>query len=147
MAGRVQGAGGGGVEMLPRNEEGREMHGSAEGWERPCRMGRWVRWQGSRLQRLEGGVALEGLGKRHAILGAELVELEAAQTAKEKVKRASAVSMHAVGPQGMGRWVRWQGSRLELREARAALEGLSERHATLGAEVVVFKAAQTAKPG
>ena len=67
--------------------------------------------------------------------------------AKEKVKRASAASVHAVGPQGMGRWVRWQGSRLELREARAALEGLSERHATLGAEVVVFKAAQTAKPG
>ena len=58
------------------------MHGSAEGWERPCRMGRWVRWQGSRPQLGEGGVALEGLGERHATLGAEVVNFEAAQTAK-----------------------------------------------------------------
>ena len=73
-------AGGAGVEMLPRNEEGREMHGNVEGWERPWRMGGWVRWQGSRLQLREGGVALED--ERHANLGAEVVAVEAAQTAK-----------------------------------------------------------------
>ena len=65
--------------------------------------------------------------------------------AKEKVKRASAASVHAVGPQGMGGWVRWQGSRPELREGGVALEGLGERHATLGAELVAVEPAQTAK--
>jgi hypothetical protein len=52
-----------------------------------------------------------------------------------------------VGPQGIGGWVRWQGSRLELHEGGVALEGLGERHASLGAEVVEVEAAQTAKPG
>jgi hypothetical protein len=47
----------------------------------------------------------------------------------------------------MGGWVRWQGSRLQLLEGGVALEGLGERHAILRAEVVVFKAAQMAKPG
>ena len=47
----------------------------------------------------------------------------------------------------MGRWVRWQGSGLELREGRVSLEGLGECHAILGAEVVAGEAAQTAKEG
>ena len=45
-------------------------------------MGGWVRWQGSRPERLEGGVALQGLGERHATLRAEVVAVEAAHTAK-----------------------------------------------------------------
>ena len=45
-------------------------------------MGGWVRSQGSRLEPLEGGVALERLGERHAALGAEVVAVEAAHTAK-----------------------------------------------------------------
>ena len=69
----------------------------------PQGMGGWVRWQGSRLQLREGGVALEGLGERHASLGAEVVDAEAAQTAKEKVKRASAASVHARGAARHGR--------------------------------------------
>ena len=44
----------------------------------------------------------------------------------------------------MGGWVRWQGSRLELLEGLVFLEALRERHATLGAEVVVVEAAHTA---
>ena len=67
--------------------------------------------------------------------------------AKEKVKRASAASVHAVGPQGMGRWVRWQGSRLQRLEGGVALEGLDERYATHGAEVIELEPAQTVKPG
>eukprot|EP00964_Phaeocystis_antarctica_P135067 scaffold99413_cov65-Phaeocystis_antarctica.AAC.3 len=47
----------------------------------------------------------------------------------------------------MGEWVRWQGSRLERRESRVALEGLGERHATRGAELVVAEAAHRAKEG
>ena len=43
----------------------------------------WVRWQGSRHKRLEGGISLQGLGERHASLGAEVVIFEAAHTAKE----------------------------------------------------------------
>ena len=46
-------------------------------------MGEWVQWQRSRPERLEGGVALERLGERHAALGAELVAVEPAHTAKE----------------------------------------------------------------
>ena len=46
-------------------------------------IGEWVRWQGSRHKVLEGGVALEGLGERHATLVAELVAVEPAHTAKE----------------------------------------------------------------
>ena len=42
----------------------------------------WVRWQGSRPERLEGGITLQGLGERHASLGAEVVEAEPAHTAK-----------------------------------------------------------------
>ena len=42
--------------------------------------------QGSRLEVREGGVALEGLGERHAALGAELVVAEPAHTAKEGEK-------------------------------------------------------------
>ena len=58
-----------------------------EGYEGPCCMGKWVRWLGSRPEALEGGVALEGLGERHATLGAELVEPEPAHTAKGSVGR------------------------------------------------------------
>ena len=47
----------------------------------------WVRWQGSRRELLEVGVALERLGERHAALGAELVVAEPAHTAKERVRR------------------------------------------------------------
>ena len=46
-------------------------------------MGEWVRRQGSRLEVLEGGVALERLGERHAAFAAELVAAEPAHTAKE----------------------------------------------------------------
>ena len=52
----------------------------------PGRTGEWVRWQGSRLERREGRVALERLGERHAFRGAEVVGAEAAQTAKEGEK-------------------------------------------------------------
>ena len=47
-------------------------------------MGGWIRWQGSRLEPLEGRVALEGLGERHAALGAELVVAEPALTRQRK---------------------------------------------------------------
>ena len=66
------------LERHLRTEEGGEIHGSMT----LC-MGGWFRWQGSILEPLEGGVALEGLGERHATLGAELVVLEPAHTAKE----------------------------------------------------------------
>jgi hypothetical protein len=46
--------------------------------------GGWVRWQGSRPERLEGGVALERLGERHATLGPELVVAEPGHTAQRK---------------------------------------------------------------
>ena len=61
-------------------------------------MGGSVRWQGSRLEHLEGGIALQGLGERHATLKTEVVAVEAAHTAKGRVSRASTVSVHAVGP-------------------------------------------------
>ena len=48
-------------------------------------MGEWVRWLGSRLELLQGGVALERLGERHATLGAERVEAEAACVNGERV--------------------------------------------------------------
>ena len=67
------------------------------------------------------------------------------RTRQRKVKRASAASVHAVTHGRVGS--RWQGSRLERREGRVALEGLGERHASRGAEVVVAEAAQTAKEG
>ena len=41
-----------------------------------------VQWQDSRPELVEGGIALQGLGERHATLGAELVEAEPAHTAK-----------------------------------------------------------------
>ena len=41
-----------------------------------------VQWQGSRLEEREGGIALQGLGERHATLGAELVAVEPAHTVK-----------------------------------------------------------------
>ena len=47
------------------------------------------RWQGSRLERREGRVALERLGERHATRGAEVVGVEAAHTAKEGEKGES----------------------------------------------------------
>ena len=50
-------------------------------------MGGRVQWQGSRLELLEVGVALERLGERHATLGADPVVAEAAHTAKGKVKK------------------------------------------------------------
>ena len=50
-------------------------------------MGGWVRRQGSRPEVLEGGVALERLSERHAALGAELVAVEPAHTAKGRVRR------------------------------------------------------------
>ena len=49
----------------------------------------WVQWQGSRLEPLEGGVALERLGERHAALAAELVAVEPAHTAKGSVSRGA----------------------------------------------------------
>ena len=49
-----------------------------------CMGGCGFRWQGSRLELLEGGIALEGLGERHAALGAEVVATEPAHTAKGK---------------------------------------------------------------
>ena len=55
--------------------------------------------------------------------------------------------MHVKGPGRTGGWVRWQGSRLEQRERRVALEGLGERHASRGAKVVAHEAAHTAKEG
>ena len=48
-------------------------------------MGEWVRWQGSRLEPLEGGVDLERLSEGNAALGAELVVVEPAHTAKGSV--------------------------------------------------------------
>ena len=45
----------------------------------------------------------------------------------------------------MGEWVRWLGSRPELFEGRVALERLGERHAALGAELVVVEPAHMAK--
>ena len=45
----------------------------------------------------------------------------------------------------MGEWVRWLGSRPELFEGRVALERLGERHAALGAELVVVEPAHTAQ--
>ena len=63
------------------------------------------------------------------------------------MKRASAASVHAAGRYGMGGWVRWQGSRPEVREGRIALQGLGERHAFRGAELVLAEAAHTAKEG
>ena len=50
-------------------------------------MGEWVRWLSSRPELLEGRVALEGLGERHAALGAELVAAEPAHTANGRVRR------------------------------------------------------------
>ena len=44
--------------------------------------------QGSGLERLEGGVALDGLGERHAALRAEIVAVEAAHTGKRSVRRS-----------------------------------------------------------
>ena len=49
---------------------------------------KWVRRQGGRPEVLEGRVALEGLGERHAALGAEVVALEPAHTVKGKVRRS-----------------------------------------------------------
>eukprot|EP00964_Phaeocystis_antarctica_P005891 scaffold3211_cov61-Phaeocystis_antarctica.AAC.1 len=60
-------------------------------------MGGWVRWQGSRLERREGRVALERLGDRHASRGADLVPAEAAHTAKEGKERARAASVACRG--------------------------------------------------
>ena len=51
-------------------------------------MGKWVRWPGSKREPLQGRVALEGLGERHATLGAELVFVEPARTAKGRVRRS-----------------------------------------------------------
>ena len=44
----------------------------------------------------------------------------------------------------MGEWFRWSGSRPEPFQGRVALEGLSERHAALGAELVVAEPAYAA---
>eukprot|EP00964_Phaeocystis_antarctica_P018375 scaffold10153_cov65-Phaeocystis_antarctica.AAC.3 len=70
------------------------------------------------------------------------------RTRQRKVKRASAANVACCGAVTHGRVGSiWQGSRLERREGRVALEGLGERHATRGAEVVEAEAAQTAKAG
>ena len=50
-------------------------------------MGGSVRLKGSGLERLEGGVALDGLGERHAALGAELVAAEPARTAQSNCEK------------------------------------------------------------
>ena len=65
-------------------------------------MGGWVRWQGSRPEPLQGSVALEGLGERHATLGAELVFGEAAHTAKRKGEKEQVRAMGAKGMGGLG---------------------------------------------
>ena len=110
-------------------------------------MGRWVRWQGSGLELREGRVSLEGLGECHASRGAEVVVEEAAHTAKEGEK--GECSERACGAAVMHGRVgsRWQGSRLEVREGRVALEHLGERHASRGADAVAVEAAHTAKEG
>ena len=59
----------------------------------------WVRWQGSRLKLLEGLVALEGLGERHAALGAEVVAVEPAHTAKGMVSRGEGSERGAASSQ------------------------------------------------
>ena len=43
----------------------------------------WVRSPDSRLELLEGRVALEGLGEHHAALGAKVVGIEPAHTEKK----------------------------------------------------------------
>ena len=110
-------------------------------------MGGWVRWQGSRREPREGRVFLQGLGERHATGGAEVVAGEAAQTAKEGDKGQGQGRALLCGRNGMGGWVRWQGSTPEHLEGRINLERLGDRHATLGAEVVPLEAAQTGKEG
>ena len=60
-------------------------------------MGECVQGQGSRHEVLEGGVALEGLGDRHAALGAEPVAAEPTHTAKGRV-RGRGVSAASVRP-------------------------------------------------
>ena len=45
------------------------------------RVAGWVRWQGSRPERLQGRISLQGLGDRHGTRGAEVVAVEAAHTA------------------------------------------------------------------
>ena len=66
------------------------------------RVGSMAAWQGSRPERLEGLVALEGLGERHATLGAELVFGEAAHTAKRKGEKEQVRAMGAKGMGGLG---------------------------------------------
>ena len=67
---------------------------------------------------------------------------------QKQVKRASAASVACCAAVTHGRvGSRWQGSRLERREGRVALEDLGERHASRGAEAVLAEAAQTAKEG
>ena len=108
----------------------------------------WVRWQGSRPELLEGGVALQSLGERHATLGAELVVVEPAHTAKEKGGWEGQVQHVCACCRTVRRgWVWWQGSRQELLEGRIALQGFGERHATLGAELVLVEPAHTAEAG
>ena len=75
-----------GPSLLNSSLRTRRRQGEKGKWsERACcgtvRHG-WVRWQGSRPERLEGRIALQGLGERHASLRAEVVEQEAAHTAK-----------------------------------------------------------------
>ena len=70
-------------------------------------MDEWDRWQGSRPELLEGGVALERLGERHATLGAELVALVPAHTAKGRVRRGECSERARCGAKGMDEWVRW----------------------------------------
>ena len=117
------------------------------GWQRRALYvhGEWVQWQGGRLELFEARVALKGLSKRDTTLGAEVVAVEPAQTAKDGEEGISASSVHAVGAKGKGEWIRWQGSRQERIEGCVALEGLGERHASVGVKFVVLEAAQIEK--
>eukprot|EP00964_Phaeocystis_antarctica_P011152 scaffold6132_cov60-Phaeocystis_antarctica.AAC.2 len=93
-------------------------------------MGRWVRWQGSRHERLEGLIFLEGLGDRHAARGAERVAVEAAHTAK-------------AGEQGKGceRGARKKANPCPWFEGRPSCAHLSSVSV-----VLVFSAAATSLP-
>ena len=97
------------------------MHGMTAGCQGLGRTGEWVQMQGSRLELLEGRIALERLGERHASRGAEVVVVEAAQTGKEgeKGECSERVCCAALTHGRVGS--RWQGSRLERREGRVAL--------------------------
>ena len=81
----------------------------------------WVRRQGSRLGVLEGGVALQRLGERHAALGDELVAVEPAHTVTGRVRR-SKCSEGACCVGAKGQWVGgFDGTAADRSSARVVL--------------------------